>query len=353
VQHGGGVKCIITPLILYSPYILAAYFNFNPDNILINTDHCCILLTIELMTNKERLNPIFDRCIMNVSQIATLNYPHSFRRRIKFFLRVFLYGKKCLAKIEAIFNHPKLKRIIIENPSQYTKIFRPYLYRGLKINDRILSIKNHHEFIKQHWNAKLINAVYLEKRMPLAEITFDEQSRFYIVLEPSGGTQYENEGEVLISLYCHEKIISICFNFTIDENGDSGIFISSMQGSSNKNFSSLNNVIKDFTKKTGGMRPQMFLIFVLTEIASFYNLKSILALKMNWHLKRKRIKANMDAFWADFGGKPANKTVYSLPLVYERKPIESVRTNKRSMYKRRYEVLDNAEQQLRAALSAK
>lgn len=305
------------------------------------------------MTDKERLNNIFDSCIMNVSQIATLNYPNSIRRRIKFFLRVLLYGKKCLAKIEAIFNHPKLNRIIIENPSQYTKIFRPYLYRGLKINDRILSIKNHHEFIKQRWNTTLINAVYHEKRMPLAKITFDEQSHFYIVLEPCGGTQYENESEVLISLYCHEKIISICFNFTMDENGDDGIFISSMQGSSNKNFPELKNMIKEFTKKTGGMRPQMFLIFALTVIASFYNLKKILALKTNLHLKRKRIKANPDAFWADFGGKPANKTVYSIPLIYERKSIESVRTNKRSMYKHRYHLLDNVEQQLRLALAVK
>ena len=290
---------------------------------------------------------------MNVSQIATINYPNSIRRRIKFFLRVLLYGRKCLAKIESIFNHPKLKRIIIDYPSQYTKIFRPYLHRGLKINDRILSIKNHHEFIKKHWNTKLINAVYHEKRMPLAQLVFDQQCPFYIILEPSGGTQYENEGEVLISLYCHEKIISICFNFTIDENGDCGIFMSSIQGSSNKNFASLNNIIKDFTKKTGGMRPQMFLIFALTVMASFYDLKSILALKTNWHLKRKRIKANMDAFWADFGGKPANTTVYDIPLVYERKPIESVRTNKRSMYKHRYEVLDNVEQQIKSALVIK
>ena len=63
------------------------------------------------------------------------------------------------------------------------------------------------------------------------------------------------------------------------------------------------------------------------------------------------IKANMDAFWADFGGKPANKTVYSIPLIYERKSIESIRTNKRSMYKHRYQVLDNIEQQLRLALA--
>lgn len=290
---------------------------------------------------------------MNVSEIAVLNYPNSLRRRIKFFLRVLLYGKQCLKKIEAAFNHPKLNRIIVENPSQYTKIFRPYLHRGLKINERIASIHNHHVFIKKEWSATLINAVYHEKRMPLAEIFFDEKSHFYIVLEPCGGTRYENEGEILISLFCHEKIISICFNFSINENGERGIFISSMQGSSNKHFSELNNIIKDFTKKTGGMRPHMFLIFALTIIASQYDLKEILALKTNSHIKRKRIKANMDAFWADFGGKSINETVYSLPITYERKSIESVRTNKRSMYKYRYQVLDNVEQQIRQALSIK
>ena len=288
--------------------------------------------------------------MLNISEIAALNYPNSIRRRIKFFLRVLLYGKKPLAKIERIFNHPKLNRIITENPSQYTKIFRPYLRNGLTIDDRVLSIRNHHEFIKQHWNTKLINAVYFDKWMPLAEIAFDEQSHFYIRLQQCGGTQYESESEILVSLFSHQKIMSACFNFTIDENGKCGIFISSMQGSSKKDFPELNDVIKDFTKKTGGMRPQAFLIFALTVIASSYDLKKILALKTDSHLKRKRIKANLDSFWSDFGGELINKTTYSIPLAYERKLIEDVRSNKRSMYKHRYKVLDDVEQQIRSAL---
>ncbi|MCX7120700.1 MAG: DUF535 family protein [Gammaproteobacteria bacterium] len=289
---------------------------------------------------------------MNVSKIAALNYPNSARRRIKFFLRVLLNGKKCLQKIEDIFSHPKLNQIIIDNPSQYTKIFFPYLYRGLKINDRISSIRNHYQFIRKYWNKKLTNAVYHKKQMHLAEISFDQDARFYIALEQTGGTRYENESEILISLFAQEKIISVGFNFTVNENGDSGIFISTMQGSSRKDFHELNHIIKDFTKKTGGMRPQMFLIFALTVIASSYNLKEILALKMNSHIKRKRIKANMDAFWDDFGGKPANENFYAMPLTYERKLIEDVKTNKRAMYKHRYKVLDNVEQQIRLALAA-
>lgn len=288
---------------------------------------------------------------MNVSEIAILNYPNSLRRRVKFFLRVMLYGKKCLTKIENVFNHPKLHRIIIDNPGQYTKIFRPYLYKGLRMQGRILAINNHHDFIKKQWDTKLIYSVYQKKCFPLAEIKFDQGSSFSILLEPTGKTRYESEGEVLISLFSKEKIISACFNFTRNKKGEAGIFVSSMQGSSNKEFTDLNTVIKDFTKKTGGMRPHMFLLYALTVIISIYDLKIFLAIKTDAHLKSKRIKANVDSFWSDFGGEIANKFSYALPLTYQRKPIEEVKTNKRAMYRQRYQILDSVEQQIRSALN--
>lgn len=289
---------------------------------------------------------------MNVFEIAAINYPNSIRRRIKFFLRVMLYGKKCLTKISGVFNDSRLKNIILKNPSQYTKIFRPYLHKGLGINDRILSINNHYEFIKKHWNKKLLNAVYNEKWFRLAEIVFDEQSHFHIVMQQSI-KQYENEGELIIGLFNHEKILSICFNFTIDKNGDGGIFISSMQGSSKKDFPETKDTIKEFTKNMGGMRPQALLVFVITIIASSYHLKKILAVKTASHLKSKRIKTHLDAFWADLGGEPVNKVAYSIPLSYKRKPIENIKTNKRAMYKRRYNMLDHLEKQIRLSLAAK
>lgn len=288
---------------------------------------------------------------MNISQIAILNYPDLPRRRIKFFLRVLLNGKKPIAKIERTFNHPKLKRILHDNPSQYTKIYHPYLYRGLKINDRVLSVNNHYEFIKKQWHQKIIDAVYSESGFLLAEMIFDKQV-FSIVLQKCSGTRYESESEIIINLISEqEKIMGICFNFTIEQNNDAGIFISSMQGSSDHH--SLNHqIIKEFTKKTGGMRPQSFLLYALTVIASVYQLKDIHALKTNSHLKRKRIKTNYDTFWNDFGGESINETVYSIPLIYERKPIEDIKTNKRSMYKRRYDLLDEVGQQIQNALSA-
>lgn len=287
---------------------------------------------------------------MNLSQIALLNYPTLPRRRIKFLLRVLWNGRKPIANTARTFNHPKLKRILDENPSQYTKIYHPYLYHGLNINDRVLSIHHHYEFIKKQWGTKLINSVYSENGLHLAKMVFDERV-FSVVLQKCSGTRYESESEIIINLFSEqEKIMGICFNFTIDEQNDAGIFISSMQGSSDHHSSEHNQIIKEFTKKAGGMRPHAFLIYALTVIASAYQLKRIHALKTNSHLKRKRIKTNYDGFWADFGGESISETVYSIPLTYERKPIESIKSNKRSMYKNRYHLLDEVEKQIRYTL---
>ncbi|OGT32609.1 MAG: hypothetical protein A3C44_04425 [Gammaproteobacteria bacterium RIFCSPHIGHO2_02_FULL_39_13] len=291
-----------------------------------------------------------DQYIMNVFEIAALNYPGSIRKRIKFFFRVMLYGQQCVTKISGIFNDPRLKQIILKNPSHYTKIFRPYLHKGLRINDRVLSINNHYEFVKKYWNAKLMHAVYHEKWMRLADISFDKESQFHIVMQQSS-KQYENEGELIIGIFNHHKIISVCFNFTKNKNGDRGIYISSAQGSSKKDFPETKDTIKYFTKNMGGMRPQALLIFVLTVIASTYRLKNILAVKTASHIKCKRIKTNLDVLWADMGGTPLDKISYSLPIHYQRKSIDNIKTNKRAMYKRRYAMLDQVENQIRCSLT--
>ena len=58
-----------------------------------------------------------------------------------------------------------------------------------------------------------------------------------------------------------------------------------------------------------------------------------------------RLLFDYDAFWADNGG-ALKQNYWYIPNTIERKSMDDIPSKKRSMYKKRYEMLDNIKQQL-------
>jgi uncharacterized protein VirK/YbjX len=264
--------------------------------------------------------------------------------------KVSFYGKGYVLSIDRVFADMRLKKIIAANPKQYEKIFRPYLYKGLVLSERLPYIESHYEFTKRHWNDLFIEAVYCDRWFPLSTIVFDEDESKPYTIALSRESTFANEGEIFIGIFdpSGSKLISISFNFA--NNGeDNGIFIGSMQGSGSE---SAKDSVRDFTKKMEGMRPHSLILFALSHIAQFYNLHFITAINSLHHVRNERIKTDYDSFWEDAGGVRMDDRFYSIPVVFERKPIESVKSNKRAMYRRRYELLDSVAAQIENTLKS-
>ena len=277
---------------------------------------------------------------MNIFLIAAQAFPDSIRKKIKFLILSFFYGRDYLQRFEEIFISLGLNKILLDNPRQYGKIFRPYLRRGLKVSERILYIRNHYEVTKKYWNENLIKSVYYDRKLVLCGC----QESIFVAL--SRGMGYENEGEVSLGIFNPQKVLSINFNFLIDKNAKNEILIGCMQAASNSGLDTQEN-IRNLTKKMHGMRPQAILIAILSEIAILHEVKKISAINALSHVRGKRIKTNLDAFWRDLGGGMVEEGLYSLPISYQRKKIESVPSKKRSMYKKRYLMLDDLLSQVR------
>ena len=277
---------------------------------------------------------------MNIFLIAAQAFPDSIRKKIKFLILSFFYGRDYLQRFEEIFISLGLNKILLDNPRQYGKIFRPYLRRGLKVSERILYIRNHYEVTKKYWNENLIKSVYYDRKLVLCGC----QESIFVAL--SRGRGYEKEGEVSLGIFNPQKVLSINFNFLIDKNAKNEILIGCMQAASNSGLDTQEN-IRNLTKKMHGMRPQAILIAILSEIAILHEVKKISAINALSHVRGKRIKTNLDAFWRDLGGGMVEEGLYSLPISYQRKKIESVPSKKRSMYKKRYLMLDDLLSQVR------
>ncbi len=70
----------------------------------------------------------------------------------------------------------------------------------------------------------------------------------------------------------------------------------------------------------------------------------------NWRYqskKKDKLHADYDQFWLSMGAKPLDSGYFLLPERIARKPIEEIASKKRAEYRRRYQLLDELEQDWR------
>lgn len=289
----------------------------------------------------------------NLYEIAKLIYPSSARKRARFMFKSTVRGRRYVDGIAVLFEDSKLKPIIEANPKQYEKIFRPYLFSTLNLRDRLKYIEAHYDFTAKRWSEKLIKAVYVDRLFELAKMQFSDDENDFVKISLSREPSFANEGEIFIvaSDGLGRMIFSLNFNFTKTDNGD-GLFIGCMQGPAGENGKEL---VRDFTKKMQGLRPHHLMVFILQVIASFYGLNEIKAVSTQGHVynansKGKRIKTDYNGFWEEAGGEMGDDGFYILPLSEERKSMEEIKSNKRAMYRRRFEMMDGMAEQIKGAL---
>ena len=58
--------------------------------------------------------------------------------------------------------------------------------------------------------------------------------------------------------------------------------------------------------------------------------------------KAQELAANYDSIWLEHGATPsAREDFFEIPMASSRKPLETIASKKRAMYRRRYELLDD------------
>lgn len=124
------------------------------------------------------------------------------------------------------------------------------------------------------------------------------------------------------------------------------LLIASIQG---KKGDTAAEEIKWATKQLHGIRPAFLLVYIfkmLCEIKQF----QLLGIPKKHQAKYRfndfsRLLFDYDAFWADNGG-ALKQNYWYIPNTIEQKTMEEIPSKKRSMYKKRYEMLDNIKQSL-------
>ncbi|MGR5157153.1 VirK/YbjX family protein [Vibrio owensii] len=263
--------------------------------------------------------------------------------RIKFIARALFYRKsfKYLAdNIEASL----LEMLCTRTHRFLEKPFRPYIVKNSPAIDRSALVVDHYNTVSELVSPDLMKQIYTDAK-GLTLMTFEIEDILYTV-KLVYEARYQKEGDMSLVLHSQEDGNFYTLSFTLGhENGARSIMIGGLQGPRSNETS--NEKIKKLTRKLYGQRPKSLMVSLLDLLAQIWGVETILAVKTQSHTyaakrySKGRIKTDYDALWKELGGTEYDRNFYSLTVNAPRRDIEGMSRSKRSMYRRRYEWLDN------------
>lgn len=245
-----------------------------------------------------------------------------------------------------------LGRVLARRPETVGSVVWPYVCLSWDAGTRLSRIRD-------HWSA-------VEGFIPALNFPPDEEHELLELSSLMPGLRivldqpkwFMREGQAVLNLFIGEtRVLSLAFSLRREEALTA--YIGAVQG---RNIEGALDTYKLLTGALHGMRPRDFLIDLFRTLCITIGVKRICAVSECSRHHRSpyfgkkwdsQASVDYDSIWQDRGGLPLNPDFYSLPVEPPRRSIDDVASKKRSMYRKRYEMLERVETQLRAALSSK
>lgn len=244
----------------------------------------------------------------------------------------------------------------------YELMTRIFFYKDSTATERLDGIINHFDYIQNIFTDEAIQSMYsIDKDNLLDDVSrikrgivvwqseeLDMKAQLYY----GAGQRKEGLLTLLLTLE-NQGVYHANFRFGKGFNGEPAMWIGTVQGYKD----GLDNA-KTVTKKMFGYRPKNFIMFLLRHIAVICKVESIYAVSdegfyANTHLVRgHRAKvAELNPLWEESGGVVcSDKRFFKIPLEEYRKPIEEIKSQKRSQYRKRYDLLDQYQEEVKENL---
>ncbi len=240
-------------------------------------------------------------------------------------------------------DNPLLKREQREFPALRGFILRPYVNCRWGLRQRLHEIANHY--------------VLVQSRVPFFDLR-NGQWRDLTQYEIAGvplrivmdrPAWMRGEGQLAISLfYGIDRIYTAMLQLSGTPE-KLQLMVGNLQGDGRDRLA----LYKALTKALHGMRPRDFLIHILTILAGELHCSELLGIKDASHRSSHRLSraeklATYDEMWLEHGAvsKPGSG-FYSLAPGLRKRASHQIPANKRGIYRRRYELLDELQLRLR------
>lgn len=262
-------------------------------------------------------------------------------------------NKREIEELEHYFASYKPDSVLLDRQvGLYELMTRYFLFKNSTPQERLDAIINHFDYIQNVFTDEAIQSMYsVDKDNFLDDVSRikrglvvwqSEELNMKAQLYYGAGQRKEGLLTILLTLES-EGVYHANFRFGKGFNGEKAMWIGTIQGYKD----GLDNA-KTATKKMFGYRPKNFIMYLLRLIAQQCGIETIYAVSdegfyANTHLVRgHRAKvAELDSLWQESGGEISeDPRFYIVPLEEYRKPIEEIKSQKRSQYRKRYDLLD-------------
>lgn|GEM_PF-2695489 len=277
-------------------------------------------------------------------------------KRLKFLVRS-VFHSKYVDDFANVFESYPYKNIASNHPEIYRRIFRRYISTDFTVSQRVHYLLSHFQVMTEMFCNEWVDTIY-NKNLPvrLLEIPIDDNIFFVDMCynAPLGG----EGGLVLILLDAsNTKIYSTSLSLVRMNDNKLHVTIGGLQGPRPTEVHS-QEIVKIFTKKMYGLRPMNFMIFIVREFSKTIGADILEGIATKYHaghsLNHRRVqnfKADYDKYWIEEGG-TQHGSFFVLPLEEQRKEYEEIKSNKRSMYTKRYALLDQISEAIKIKLKS-
>lgn len=215
--------------------------------------------------------------------------------------------------------------------SMTEKLFHKYLNEKISYNKKLSILNSHIDFIDLKIKSNAINKLYspTSNGIILAEVEGKNDTKISLYLTSA---LYPREGDLRVIMRFEEQLV-FSIHFTITLSGE--IYIAGVQGHTSK------EILKKLTKDFYGFRPKNLMMALILDIAKFFNIENIYAVKSEAHVKLGKFEFDYDNFWQELNGVSYDKAWFKLPSNQVLKSIDDIKSKKRSEFKKRELIREN------------
>ncbi|STO53534.1 arginine ABC transporter membrane protein [Canicola haemoglobinophilus] len=272
------------------------------------------------------------------------SYDKRFLKRLRSRIRYYFYRLTCFAEcqifVDYLNQNPLWTPIFTQSYYRCNAVLRKYCDNRFSKRLRVQAIMDNFSIAEQVFGHNLSQVLVKKNEILLSELT-DELDLYLTInkIDP-----FEGFFAMDIRNKQGKHLYDSAFSFITGNK----LLMTSIQGPSGDNAQEL---VKFTTKQLHGVRPMFMLVNAYKLLAQTLDLE-LLGIthknqgKYRWN-DNDRLLFNYDDFWQENGASLNAQGYWQLPLEIERKPLEDIQSKKRSMYRKRYEMLDTTAQKIR------
>ncbi len=237
-----------------------------------------------------------------------------------------------------------INRLIAQRPETVGAVVWPYQCKSWDAKTRLKQIEEHYSVIEEFFPTIDFHVNGALKLINLS----DMYENLHVVIDRP--KWFMREGQLVINLFlANVRIYSLAFSFA-RESGKVVAYVGALQG---RDLDGMLDTYRKITKALHGMRPQDFLFELFRVFCLTVGVSKIFAVSETSRHHRSsyfgkveyfaKSTLNYDRIWLERGGALETPDFFALGVEPHLKNMEEIPSNKRSMYRQRYKLLEAME----------